>query len=157
MEDLKADKAELESLLNTAQRPFVKQLLNKSIQEVQGKILLAEHDEAENEKARAAAKKMAEQEENKESEDGTAYRMINKYSWEDTGKFIKVYVTDLPGIKDLADDNIDMDFTENSFALQIRGLEGVGNVRLAVPELFSTISLEGSKLKKKSSSVTIQM
>ena len=83
--------------------------------------------------------------------------MINKYSWEDTGKFIKVYVTDLPGIKDLADDNIDMDFTENSFVLQIRGLEGVGNVRLAVPELFSTISLQGSKLKKKSTSVTIQM
>ena len=83
--------------------------------------------------------------------------MINKYSWEDTGKFIKVYVTDLPGIKDLAEDKIDMNFTEHSFELQIRGLSGVGNVRLAIPELFSSISLQGSKLKKKSSSVTIQM
>ena len=90
--------------------------------------MLAEHDEAENEKARAAAKKIAESEESKKEEDLGKYSKINKYSWEDTGKFIKVYVTDLNGIKDVPESDVDMNFTENSFELKIRGLEGKKNL-----------------------------
>ncbi len=114
--------------------------------------MLAEHDEEENKKAREAAKKYAKE----ESKDTVHYSNIDTYSWEDTGKFIKVYILNLEGIKDLPEGQATCDFTPNSFELKIKGLNGK-NLRLAVPELFGEISDRVSKLKFKSSSVTIAM
>lgn len=127
--------------------------MERAIQEAIGKIKLAEHDEEENEKARENARKLAEKEVKKHEVD---YKTINKYSWEDTGKFIKVYVLDLEGIKDVPADDIKCDFETNSFEMKIKGLNGK-NLRLQIDPMFGDIDEKASKLKLKSSSLTIQM
>ena len=126
-------------------------LAPQGVEEITGQILLEEHNEKENEKARAAFK--AKNEETKVEID---YKTIDKFSWDDTGKFVKVYILSLEGVKDLPAEAIECDFSETGFEFKIRGLNG-RNLRLAVPELHGKIDAEKSKLKLKSSSVTIQL
>ena len=119
MEDLELDKAELQSFLAQTTRPGVREILNRAIQETHGKILLAKHDEEENKKAREHAKKIAEKEEKKADVD---YQTLGSYSWEDAGKFVKVYVTGLEGIKDVPADDVICEFSPTGFEFKVRGL-----------------------------------
>ena len=115
MEDLKKDKEELERLLGQSEREYVKKVLRIEIKNVDAYI--ADQDKKDGEHKRL-------QENRKEGESEKIYSLISKYGWSDEGKNVKVYVTDLEGIKAVASDKINCKFTKNSFELTIQGYKG---------------------------------
>lgn len=115
MEDLKKDKQELEKLLEQAEREYTKKLLRSEIKKVDAYI--ADQDKKDEEH-----KKL--QDSRREGESEKIYSLITKYGWSDEGKNVKVYVTDLDGIKDVPTDKIKCKFTKKSFELTIQGYKG---------------------------------
>ena len=88
--------------------------------------------------------------------DKTKYESITKFGWEQTGKQLKVYITEgMNGVGALKD-NVSCEFEDKSFDLRIHGLNGK-NYRLKVPELQSDISISLSKFNVKSNSISITL
>lgn len=147
MEGLKQDRAELEKLLGQAERDYVKKLLSNEIKKVDAYIVDQETKDVEHEKLQSLRG---------ESEHQKLYSLISKYGWSDEGKNVKVYVTSLDGIKDLASDKINCKFTKSSFELTIQGYNGK-DMRLCIPVLSKDIVPEDSKFTIKSSSISITL
>lgn len=115
MEDLQKDKQELEKLLELAERDYVKKLLKNEIKKVDAYITDQGTKDEEHKRL---------QENRKEGKSEKIYSLITKYGWSDEDKNVKVYVTDLEGIKDVPKENIECKFTKQSFDLTIRGYKG---------------------------------
>ena len=147
MEDLQLDKEELQKMLNSAQREYVKKVLTSEIEKVDAFI----------------AKEQARIEEHKElqkyaseTKSEIIYSKIAKYGWEDVGDKVKIYVTDMDGIKEHPKDQISVEFFKDSFDLKIEGFQGK-NSRLCYPKLKSLIVPEKCKYTIKSSSISITL
>lgn len=84
------------------------------------------------------------------------YSKISKFGWSDEGKNIKLYVTELDGIKEHSSDKIHVQFAKDSFDLKIDGFKGK-NLRLCYPTLSHAIDPEKSKYTIKSSSISVTL
>ena len=147
MEDLIKDKEELQKLLETAQREFNKKLLARELKNIDAYI--ADQAEKDEEHKKLQAKRG-------ETEHEKIYSLITKYGWSDEGKNVKVYVTDLDGIKEVGSDKITCKFTSNSFELIILGYKGK-DLKLSIPALNKEIDADKSKFSIKSSSISITL
>ena len=147
MEDLQKDKSELEKLLGQAERAYVKKLLQNEIKKVDAYIADQANKDEEHKKL---------QELKGDSEHEKLYSRIDKYGWGDEGKNVKIYVTSLDGIKEVASDKITCDFTKRSFDLKIHGYKG-RDVRLHITELNKDIDPEKCKFSIKSNSISITL
>ena len=52
------------------------------------------------------------------------HKQLKDYSWDQSDKFIKVYLTNLPGLASLNKDNIQLEFTEQSVSVRVEDLGG---------------------------------
>ena len=52
------------------------------------------------------------------------HKQLKDYSWDQSDKFIKVYLTNLPGLASLNKDNIQVEFTEQSVSVRVEDLGG---------------------------------
>ena len=52
------------------------------------------------------------------------HKQLKDYSWDQSDKFIKVYLTNLPGLASLNKDNIQLEFTEQSVSVKVVDLGG---------------------------------
>ena len=52
------------------------------------------------------------------------HKQLKDYSWDQSDKFIKVYLTNLPGLSSLNKDNIQLEFTEQSVSVRVEDLGG---------------------------------
>ena len=127
-EELEADIAEVEQLLRNTIRPNVKELLSSNIETLRKQI------------AAIPVKPQAEE----ESKSGPAsenriYISVKNFSWDQEGKKLSVYVTSLPGTKNLEKSNIELSHDDNTIDLKLHNLEGK-NYHLRFNNLFAAIA-----------------
>lgn len=60
----------------------------------------------------------------KEGSSRRQHKQLKDYSWDQSDKFIKVYLTNLPGLASLNKDNIQVEFTEQSVSVRVEDLGG---------------------------------
>ena len=87
-----------------------------------------------------------------------AFGSISRYAWDQTKKFVKVYVT-LPGVEDVPDDKIHLDVQPTSLKFEVCGLpKGTANMRLLVPTLHGEVDAsQGTWARKADSMVLIKL
>nr|XP_033772211.1 calcyclin-binding protein isoform X2 [Geotrypetes seraphini] len=78
---------------------------------------------------------------------------INNYGWDQSDKFVKIYIT-LNGVHQIPAENTQVSFTERSFELLVKNLNGK-NYSLTVNNLLKPISLEGSSRKVKKDTILV--
>ena len=52
------------------------------------------------------------------------HKQLKDYSWDQSDKYIKVYLTNLPGLASLNKDNIKLEFNEHALSVKIEDLGG---------------------------------
>ncbi|XP_075038274.1 calcyclin-binding protein [Mixophyes fleayi] len=78
---------------------------------------------------------------------------INNYGWDQSDKFVKIYIT-LNGVQHIPAENVQIQFTERSFELLVKDLNGK-NHTMIVNNLLKPISPENSSRKVKTDTVLI--
>ncbi|XP_060053886.1 calcyclin-binding protein isoform X2 [Erinaceus europaeus] len=78
---------------------------------------------------------------------------ISNYGWDQSDKFVKIYIT-LTGVHQVPHENVQVHFTERSFDLLVKSLNGK-NYSMIVNNLLKPISVEGSSKKVKTDTVLI--
>lgn len=80
---------------------------------------------------------------------------ISKYAWDQSKKFVKVYLT-LPGIEKVSDDSIHLDVQTTSLKFEVYGLSELpANRRLAVATLHSAVDAWQSSWTRKADSMIL--
>ncbi|XP_026989044.1 calcyclin-binding protein [Tachysurus fulvidraco] len=78
---------------------------------------------------------------------------INNYGWDQSEKFVKVYIT-LKGVHKIFADNVKVSFTDRSFNVLVEGLEEK-NYQMTVNNLLCPIVVEESSRKVKTDMVLV--
>eukprot|EP00069_Balaena_mysticetus_P010308 bmy_20638T0 len=78
---------------------------------------------------------------------------IHNYGWDQSDKFVKIYIT-LTGVHQVPAENMQVHFTERSFDLSLKNLNGK-SYSMIVNNLLKPISVEGSSKKIKTDTVLI--
>ncbi|XP_053368381.1 calcyclin-binding protein [Clarias gariepinus] len=78
---------------------------------------------------------------------------INNYGWDQSEKFVKVYIT-LNGVHTVPADNVQVSFTDRSFNVLVKDLEGK-NYQMTVNNLLFPIVVEESSRKVKTDMVLV--
>ncbi|XP_041125540.1 calcyclin-binding protein [Polyodon spathula] len=78
---------------------------------------------------------------------------INNYGWDQSDKFVKIYIT-LNGVHKIPADNIQTNFTERSFEVLVKDLDGK-NYQMNVNNLLSVIDAKESFRKVKTDMVLV--
>lgn len=78
---------------------------------------------------------------------------ISNYGWDQSDKFVKIYIT-LTGVHQVPTENVQVHFTERSFDLLVKNLNGK-SYSMIVNNLLKPISVEGSSKKVKTDTVLI--
>ncbi|XP_066222126.1 calcyclin-binding protein [Saccopteryx leptura] len=78
---------------------------------------------------------------------------ISNYGWDQSDKFVKIYIT-LAGVHQVPSENVQVLFTERSFDLLVKNLNGK-SYSMIVNNLLKPISVEGSSKKVKTDTVII--
>ena len=87
------------------------------------------------------------------------FAALSRYAWDQSGKFVKVYVT-VPGVEKVPDDAITLDCSSGtSLRFDVRGLPTPPpNVRLNVPALHgSVVEAQSSWTRKADSMVLVKL
>jgi len=79
---------------------------------------------------------------------------IKNYSWDQSDKFVKVYLTGLKGVQDLPKEAVTQEFTKKSARVRVEGLNGQ-NPTFFVGELCKEIDPDKSYVKVKSDMVSV--
>ncbi|XP_038613920.1 calcyclin-binding protein [Tachyglossus aculeatus] len=78
---------------------------------------------------------------------------INNYGWDQSDKFVKIYVT-LTGVQQVPLEDVQVHFAERSFELLVKNLNGK-NYSMTVSNLLKPISVEGSSRKVKTDTILV--
>ena len=52
------------------------------------------------------------------------HKQLKDYSWDQSDKFVKVYLTNLPGLAALNKENIQLEFTDQALSVRVEDLGG---------------------------------
>lgn len=149
-EDLHLDLQELQRLLEFTNRPSVQGILVKQIDELEAKIALHKSSEADKQNAGGEG---TENGTTKSSNVGLPVSKIRTYGWDQSEKFVKLYIT-LEGIHKLPKENISVEYSKTSFKLFVRNL-GNKNVELIINNLADTINASSSSHKVKANEIVL--
>lgn len=149
-EELQKDLEEVKVLLEKATRKRVRDALtaekSKIETEIKNKMQQKSQKKAElldNEKPAAVVAPIT-----------TGYTVkISNYGWDQSDKFVKIYIT-LSGVHQVPTENVQVHFTERSFDLLVKNLNGK-SYSMIVNNLLKPISVEGSSKKVKTDTVLI--
>jgi|TARA_B110000008_G_C16828456_1_gene507524 calcyclin binding protein len=81
---------------------------------------------------------------------------ITTYGWDQSDKFVTVYVSGLDGVGSIPKDNVKCNFEEDAFDLTVTDLNGK-SYRLNVSNLDKNINVKKSKVKIKASRVNVML
>lgn len=140
---LEADLMEISNLLEKAERTRVQDVLKQEQRKVENEI---------------SAKKLQKEQQAKREADPTsaskAYTVkINNYGWDQSDKFVKIYIT-LKGVHSIAVENVNVIFTERSFSVLVKDLDGK-NHQMAINNLLFPINVQESCRKVKTDMVLV--
>ncbi|NXA33996.1 CYBP protein, partial [Eudromia elegans] len=142
--------------LNQLQKDLeeVKELLTKATRKRLHDVLTTEKHKLELEiKNQPPTKLKADAGEEEKSLLGGYTVKINNYGWDQSDKFIKIYIS-LNGVQKLPAENVQVNFTERSFDLLVKNLNGK-NYTMTFNNLLKPISTEGSSRKIKTDTVLV--
>uniref|UniRef100_A0A8B9C9B6 Calcyclin binding protein n=1 Tax=Anser brachyrhynchus TaxID=132585 RepID=A0A8B9C9B6_9AVES len=123
----------------------VKELLVKATRKRVRDVLVAEKHKLELEIKNQPLPKPKDVVEEEKSTLGGYTVKINNYGWDQSDKFIKIYIS-LNGVQKLPAENVQVNFTERSFDLLVKNLNGK-NYTMTFNNLLKPISVEGSSRK----------
>ncbi|KAI6244103.1 Calcyclin-binding protein [Aphelenchoides fujianensis] len=144
--ELKSDLEELRGLLVQSKRPNVRKLLEKEVERVDGE--LQKQQQAEK-KDRAAAQSTAA------ANSARPVKKLTSFAYDESDKFVKLYYT-LAGVQKLSADAVDSQFTDDSFRVTIRELDGVDYV-VEARGFSHPIDADKSTVKLKTDSVLVML
>ena len=133
VDDLQLDLKELEKLQAIAERPRWKQLLLFEKVKIQNEIQANEKVKAKGDTP--VVKKIA-----------TPTVKITSYAWDQSDKFVKIYLSDLKGVQDIATSDIFLTSAEQIHTLTIKNLNGK-NYIFNVPKLLHSVTSASFKVK----------
>lgn len=144
IKQLEADLLELGSLLEKAERKRVQDLLKQEQKKV--------------EKELAAKRQQKEQQARKEADPSAAIKAaytvkITSYAWDQSDKFVKIYLA-LKDVHKISADNVEVKFTERSFSVLVKDLDGK-NHEMTVLNLLYPINEQDSYKKIKTDMVLV--
>ncbi|XP_067661942.1 calcyclin-binding protein-like [Haliotis asinina] len=146
IEELKKDIEELKKFENESTRPRVQKALSVEIRKIESMIALQENPTPVNP---VAPQSTIRQEVKVRSE------QIKKYAWDQSDKFMKLYVT-LDGVQGIPAENITSTFTDRSVRLVVKGLNNK-NHELFIARLCEEITPDNSYHKVKTDCVLLMM
>lgn len=147
--DSREDIKEINRLLEVAERPKVKSFLTVELTRLETKLTeLLKEENIEEAKTNEAI--------SPEKRSTNSYDVQYKnYSWDQSDKFVKFYLTNLNKVQELPDpDGFEKNFNETSVKLRVCNLDGKNHV-FEVKQLAYPISAEKSYYKVKSDYVVI--
>ncbi|XP_053549256.1 calcyclin-binding protein [Bombina bombina] len=143
--ELQKDLEEVKELLEKAARKRVRDVLYVEQRKLETEISKQQQakDSAEVQKPSAIVLPMS-----------SSYTVkINNYGWDQSDKFVKIYIT-LNGVHQISAENVQVQFTERSFELSVKDLNGK-NYTMTVNNLLKPITPETSSRKVKTDTVLI--
>ncbi|KFB46987.1 AGAP002107-PA-like protein [Anopheles sinensis] len=155
IENLTQDLEEMRKLAGTAQRSRVQQMLAIDIRKLETDIqrqrdLMAAQASSEQSVTRPAQTPVSA------PGDIRRYQVeLKEYAWDQSDKFIKIFVT-VNGVQQVPEDNVNVEFTENSFQLVISDLNNKDYI-FVVNNLLNPIDSEKSYRRVKSDMVAIYL
>uniref|UniRef100_A0A182N6A4 Calcyclin-binding protein n=1 Tax=Anopheles dirus TaxID=7168 RepID=A0A182N6A4_9DIPT len=153
IENLTLDLEEMRKLAGSAQRSRVQQMLAIDIRKLETDIqrqrdLLAAQASSEQSVSRPVQTSVPG--------DVRRYQVeLKEYAWDQSDKFIKIFVT-VNGVQQVPEDNVNVEFTENSFQLVISDLNNKDYI-FVVNNLLNAIDTEKSYRRVKSDMVAIYL
>ncbi|KAM6990294.1 calcyclin-binding protein [Tautogolabrus adspersus] len=141
---LEADLQELGSLLEKAERKRVQELLQQEKKKV--------------EKELAVKRQQKEQQARREADPSAASKAtytvkITNYAWDQSEKFVKIYLT-LKDVHKIPAENVEANFTEGSYSVLVKELDGK-NHQMTVLNLLYPIDEKDSYKKIKTDMVLV--
>ncbi|KAM4604759.1 calcyclin-binding protein [Polymixia lowei] len=140
---LEADLQEIQDLLEKAKRKRVQEVLRQEQKMVEKEIEAKQRQKDQQERGKAdptAASK--------------AYTVkITNYGWDQSEKFVKIYLT-LKGVHKIPSENVEVSFTERSFSVLVKDLDGK-NHQLTIMNLLCPVDVKDSSQKIKTDMVLV--
>ncbi|XP_034559613.1 calcyclin-binding protein [Notolabrus celidotus] len=141
---LEADLQELGSLSEKAERKRVKEVLQQEQKKV--------------EKELALKRQQKEQQAKREADPSAASKAtytvkINNYAWDQSEKFVKIYLT-LKDVHKIPPENVEVKFTESSFSVLVKELDGK-NHQMTILNLLGPVDEKDSYKKIKTDMVLV--
>ncbi|XP_037538173.1 calcyclin-binding protein [Nematolebias whitei] len=141
---LEADLQELDSLLETAERKRVQEVLKQEQKKV--------------EKELATKRQQWEQQAKRDAEPSAASKAsytvkITSYAWDQSDKFVKIYLN-LKNVQKIPSENVEVSFSERSFSVLVKDLDGK-NHQMTVLNLLHPINETDSFKKIKTDMVLV--
>ncbi|XP_046330903.1 calcyclin-binding protein-like [Haliotis rufescens] len=146
IEELKKDIEELRKFENDSTRPRVQKALSVEIRKIESMISLQENPTPVNTVAPQSSVRQ---------EVSIYTEPIKKYAWDQSDKFMKLYVT-LDGVQGIPAENVTSTFTNRSVKLVVKGLNKK-NHELFIARLCEEITPETSYHKVKTDCVLLMM
>ena len=144
--ELHGDAEELRTLLGQASRRANKEFLQAQVDKLQLEVTRLQKSEQD----RLARLNNV----NATSNTVGYFKKIDTYGWDQSEKFIKIYVTGLKDLDKLKEGDVTCNYTERNFELVIRNVNNI-NYNLIVNNLLHKINPADSYFKVKSDMVTV--
>ncbi len=148
VEQLKLDLEEVKRLIPLAARQRIKGVLSVEMSRIEAEIAQLQLSSVK--PSGDATKSPREQ---KSATKELITTTIKTYGWDQSEKFVKLYVT-VNGVQSIPASDVTVEFTQQSFKLLVRGLSG-SNHQLSIIGLLNSIIPDKSHYKIKTDSVVI--
>ena len=148
MEDLEKDLAELRRFLDQCGRISVKNLLSAEIRRVEDALSIKRAEAAAQAKAASAA---TPGEKPVSGVKGAYNVQVKNYSWDQSEKFVKIYLTGIEGAKE---EDVKKEITKTGVEVRVENVSGKNHV-FTIKETCAGMNPEKSYVKVKSSMVVV--
>jgi len=150
VERLRKDIAEWKRLGEICQRPKVKEGIEIEVRRAET-ALIKEMEKRDLNSAKSEAEKKTVV----TTAGARSYDVqIKNYSWDQSDKFVKIYLTGLKGVQDLPKESVSQEFKSKSVKVRVEGLNGQ-NPTFVINELCKEIDPVKSYVKAKSDMVSV--
>ncbi|XP_028833639.1 calcyclin-binding protein [Denticeps clupeoides] len=145
--ELECDLKEVEQMLKVSERKRIKDVLTQELKKIERELsqkrqLVLQHSKKDPGESAATDSSVK----------GYTVKISN-YGWDQSDKFVKVYIT-LKGVHKIQAENVEVSFTETSFILLVKDLDGK-NHQMTINNLLSPIDVQESCRKVKTDMVLV--
>ncbi|RNA33863.1 calcyclin-binding [Brachionus plicatilis] len=145
IKELQADLEEYKTLSGQATRPSVKQSIKTQTEKLEQELDKLQKSESERKSKLAASTNQTP---------GVYTKKIDTYGWDQSDKFVKIYITCLKDLNTIKDSDLETHFEQRAFDISIKNLKNL-NYNLKIGNLLNSIDSAGSYAKLKTDMVTV--
>jgi len=123
MKEIELDVTELKQLIEKAQRPKVKDLLQINVRKLETDLSKL-RDEKEKQDSRLKNQTSSDVATSTAKSTIIPDSQIKDYSWDQSERFVKLYLTNFPGLNELSDEAFKIKYTDESLEIRIENYKG---------------------------------